>query len=118
MSLGTDQELFAFDFASMVLYAYSKGDTVRLGEVQRPQEMQQIYVQTKRSKTMHSQHLLKCAGDIFIFRNGKLLNREEMKEYGDWWESKSPRHRWGGSWRGLVESKKSSFIDVPHFELK
>jgi len=118
MSLGTDQELFAQDFANLILYAFGRGDTVRICEVQRPLEMQQIYVSTKRSKTMDSQHIKKCAGDLFILRDGKILNREEMKVYGDWWEALSPRHRWGGSWRGLIESKKSDFVDVPHFELK
>lgn len=118
MSLGTDQELFATDFANLILYAIGRGDTVRIGEVQRPLEMQQLYVSTGRSKTMDSQHIKKCAGDIFILRAGKLLDRQEMKIYGDWWEAHSPRHRWGGSWRGLIEAKKSSFVDVPHFELK
>lgn len=117
MSLGTRQETFAKDFAELILFAISEGDTVRLGEVQRPIEMQQLYVKTGRSKTMNSQHLKKCAGDIFILRDGKILDRKQMQKYGDWWEAKSTKHRWGGSWRGLIQSGKSSFVDVPHFEL-
>lgn len=117
MSLGTQQETFSKDFAELILYAISEGDTVRIGEVQRPIEMQQLYVKTGRSKTMNSQHIKKCAGDIFILRAGKVLGRADMQKYGDWWEAKSPKHRWGGSWRGLIQSGKSSFVDVPHFEL-
>jgi peptidoglycan L-alanyl-D-glutamate endopeptidase CwlK len=76
-------------------------------------EMQSVYVQTGRSKTMLSDHLKKCAGDVHFFKDGQLCYPEEL---GAYWEGLSPFNRWGGSWRGLIEAGRSNFKDAPHFE--
>lgn len=115
-TLGGKQELFAQHVALLIQQAYSLGFGIRLGEALRPIEMQELYVKTGRSKTMNSMHIKKLAIDLNLVLNGRLATREEIKPLGDWWESLDPKNRWGGSWRGLVESKKSSFIDSPHFE--
>lgn len=116
MSLGTEQEEFSRDVALLIQEAIRQGFGVRLGEVFRPIEMQQLYVQTGRSKTMNSQHLKKLAIDLNLIKDGKLCTRAQIEPLGDWWEALNPKNRWGGSWRGLVESKKSNFVDAPHFE--
>ena len=116
LTLGQHQETFARHLVMLLAKIWDTGDTVRIGEVQRPIEMQELYVKQGRSKTMDSQHIKKCAADLVILRNGIILTREETKVYGDYWESLTTANRWGGNWRGLVDSGKSSFIDVPHFE--
>lgn len=92
------------------------GYMVRIGEVFRPQEMQELYFRTGKSKTLKSQHTKKLAIDLNLFKNGQLCTATEIVPLGKWWEALDPLNRWGGSWRGLVESGKSTFIDSPHFE--
>lgn len=116
MSLGQQQEIFAHQVVELLQQAWSMGFEVRLGEVQRPLEMQQIYVNTGRSKTMDSQHIKKMAIDLVLLRDGVVCNRAQIKPLGDWWEARDAFNRWGGNWRGLVDSGKSSFVDAPHFE--
>ena len=116
MTLGQHQEAFASHVVELLIKAQALGYAVRLGEVQRPVEMQKLYVQQGRSKTMQSEHLNKCAIDLVLLRDGKVCTREQIKPLGDWWEALDPRNRWGGSWRGLVDQGKSSFVDAPHFE--
>ena len=119
MSAVAEQNAFLLDFVQLVLYATKLGYVVTAGELSRPIEMQQLYVKTGRSKTMDSQHLKRMAGDLNFFKDGKLVQtREELKPLGEFWEGLNPKNRWGGSWRGLVESGKSSFVDCPHFERK
>jgi len=90
---------------------------VTMGEVHRPPQMQKIYVSLGKSKVKISQHQKKLAGDLYIFLEGVLLeDRETLKPIGDFWESLDEHNRWGGSWRGMIESGKSSFVDTPHFE--
>lgn len=105
MSLGQEQQLFARDFVKLLSFAFEHGYEARIGELERPVEMQKIYVQTGRSKTMNSNHLRKCAGDIHFFKDGKLCYPPEI---GAFWESLSPKNSWGGNWK--------SFKDAPHFE--
>ena len=116
MSLGKEQELFTADVVLLLNKAKELGYQVRLGEVQRPLEMQQIYVNTGRSKTLNSMHIKKCAIDLILLRDGAVCTREQIKPLGDFWELLNMKNRWGGNWRGLVDSKKSSFVDAPHFE--
>jgi peptidoglycan L-alanyl-D-glutamate endopeptidase CwlK len=116
MTLGEHQEVFAVQFAALLRKAWDMGYSVRIGEVQRPIEMQELYVKTGRSKTMDSMHLKKCAADLVLLRDGKVCDRAQIKPLGDWWESLDPLNRWGGNWRGAVDSGKSNFVDAPHFE--
>lgn len=117
MGMIDKQAQFLLDACKLVEKATEMGYTVTAGEMWRPVEMQQLYVKTGRSKTMASKHLDRCAIDLNFFKDGKLQSREGIKPLGDWWESLSPQHRWGGNWRGLVDQGKSSFVDAPHFEL-
>lgn len=116
MTLGQSQELFCKQTVMLLTKAWELGYAVRLGEVQRPIEMQEIYVKSGRSKTMNSQHIKKLAIDLVLLRDGKVCTRAQIKPLGDWWESLDVQNRWGGNWRGLVDAGKSSFVDAPHFE--
>lgn len=116
MTLGQQQEAFASHVIELLIKAQALGYAVRLGEVQRPVEMQKLYVQQGRSKTMNSEHVNKCAIDLVLLRGGQICSREQIRPLGDWWEALDPRNRWGGNWRGLVDQGKSDFVDAPHFE--
>lgn len=116
MSLGQEQETFATQVVMLINQAWELGYAVRLGEVQRPIEMQQIYVKQGRSKTMDSQHIKKLAIDLVLLKDGKVCTHQEIAPLGKWWQELDAKNRWGGSWRGLVEAGKSSFVDAPHFE--
>lgn len=113
MSLVPEQAAFLRDVCKLIQYASDHGFVVTGGELERKTEMQQIYMQTGRSKTMDSMHLQRCAIDLNFFReqNGTLkltYDVAELAAVGAYWESLDARNRWGGNW--------NSFKDVPHFE--
>lgn len=105
MTLGQQQEAFARDVEALLMFAHSTGFGVRIGEAWRPPEMQRIYVETGRSKTMKSRHLDKLAIDLHFTRNGQLCYPEAI---GRFWEALSPENSAGMFWQ--------SFKDSPHFE--
>jgi peptidoglycan L-alanyl-D-glutamate endopeptidase CwlK len=109
MTLRQEQELFVQDTMLLLSYIFNSDRTCTFGEVARTVEQQKIYVQTGRSKTMLSNHLKRCAIDLNVFKDGKLLGSvADMKDIGDYWESLSKQNSWGGNW--------NSFKDIPHFE--
>jgi hypothetical protein len=116
LTLGQHQEIFSQHAAQLILKAADLGFGVRLGEALRTPEQQKLYFNSGASKTMNSQHLKKLAIDLNLIIDGRMATAKEIAPLGKWWESLDPLNRWGGSWRGLVESGQSSFIDSPHFE--
>lgn len=107
MTLGEHQEHFSEHLCALMTYALAKGYGIRMGEVLRTAEQQEIYVRTGRSKTMDSKHLKKCAGDLHFTKNGQLCYPEELGKY---WENLDPLNSAGMFWK--------SFKDCPHFERK
>ena len=105
MSLGRQQEAFSKDLAKLLIKAEELGYGVRIGEVYRTIEQQQIYIKTGRSKTMNSMHLKKCAADLHFTKGGVLMYPEELGRY---WESLDPLNKAGMFWK--------SFKDSPHFQ--
>ena len=109
MTLGEHQEKFMRDVSKLLNHLLQNGYQIRGGELQRTQEQQQIYVNQGKSKTNKSNHLLKCAIDLHIFKNGSWLqSKQELQSIGDYWESLDNQNRWGGNFK--------SFLDCPHFE--
>jgi len=109
MSLREEQSAFAKDVNSLLTYIHSAEWEVSFGEVLRTPEMQEIYVQTGKSKTKNSNHLLKCAIDLNFFFDGVIkTSKSDLQRFGDYWETLNPKNRWGGNWK--------SFQDCPHFE--
>lgn len=99
---------FLRDFCLLVQKAHELGFEVTAGELLRPVEMQKLYVQTGRSKTMKGLHLDKLAGDLNFFLGGKYITDvETLRPLGRYWESLHPLNSWGGMGR--------SFKDTPHF---
>jgi peptidoglycan L-alanyl-D-glutamate endopeptidase CwlK len=108
MSMVAEQSAFLLDVCKLIEHASSTGWVVTGGELHRTVEQQQIYVKSGRSKTMESNHLKRCAIDLNFFRDGRLIyDKDALAPIGDYWESLSPKNRWGGRWR---------FVDTPHFE--
>lgn len=105
MTLGQHQEAFAIDLACLIQKATELGYGVRIGEVFRTPEQQEVYVKTGRSKTYNSMHLKKCAADLHFTKNGQLVYPEEL---GRFWESLSKLNSAGMFWK--------TFKDAPHFE--
>jgi hypothetical protein len=96
MTLRQKQSLFATLFARLVLKAIELGYEVTLGELQRPQEMADIYAE-RGTGSAGSLHILKLAGDVNLFRDGRYLSSTEShRELGEWWEAQHELCRWGG----------------------
>ena len=109
MTLGQNQEKFTEDLAKLLNYLIDNGYAVRMGEVERTQLQQDLYVKQGKSKTSNSMHLKRCAADLHIFKNGEWLqSKQQLQGIGDYWESLDLSNRWGGNFK--------SFIDTPHFE--
>lgn len=110
MTLGQHQQAFAYDVMKLFSFIHENGLFIRIGEAQRTQEQQEIYMQRGLSKTMNSMHLQKCAIDLFIFDSSNRFIRDKasLSFVGAYWESLSDLNRWGGNFK--------SFTDTPHFE--
>lgn len=109
MTLGQNQEAFSRDFEKLLVYLHTNGYSVRIGEAERTQAQQEIYIRQGKSKTNNSMHLKRCAVDLHIFKSGQWLqSKTELQSIGDYWEALSKENRWGGNFK--------SFIDTPHFE--
>lgn len=111
------QATFLLNVGKLVLFATEKGFQVTAGEMWRPPEMQKIYVQTGRSKTMKSKHLDRLAVDLnFFINDAYIIDIDTLAVLGKYWESLHPKNRWGGNF-DKDWTKKDSFKDVPHFEM-
>jgi len=95
-----------------------KGITVTLGEVHRTAYQQRRYVETGKSKTHLSKHLLKLAIDLNLFINGKYITDPEKYRFlGELWEEI------GGAWGGRFGVREKDYSvkvgwDAGHFEYK
>jgi hypothetical protein len=96
MGLNEKQCFFLFKVANLISWCEAQGYVIVGGELDRKQEMQDIYIATGKSKKKYSNHQNKLAIDIFRIVDGRLATREEYRLMGECWESLSPRLRWGG----------------------
>lgn len=88
MDLGEKQELFARLYAHHITWLYIRGYAVRLGDVL-----------ARDGHREGSNHYIKLAGDINLFKDGKYLRKtEDHLESGEHWESLHELCRWGGNW--------------------
>ena len=104
-----EQHEFLKDVAKLIYFADQQGVILTGGELYRTKEQQQIYIDTKKSTTMHSKHLERLAIDFNFFIDGALTYaKKDIQVLGDYWEAISDKNRWGGNWE--------NFVDCPHFE--
>lgn len=99
MSLNEAQWKFSKDVALLVLYLYQQGYTVSYGEAKRPQEMQEIYLKSGKTKTRSSRHLISLAIDLNLFKDGKYLpDTKDYKLAAEFWVSLDPNNVAGYYW--------------------
>ena len=94
-TLGQRQEEFSEKLALLITHIYSKGYKIRMGDVL-----------AKDGHKPNSNHYIKLAADLNLFKDGKYLTRtEDHLQFGEYWESI------GGSWGGR-------FNDGNHYSLE
>ena len=98
MRLGEKQELFSQNLAHLILYAYSLGYKIRMGEVLRTKE-QAAANAASGVGISNSLHIQKLAADLNLFKDGRYLTKSSDHEpLGEFWEKLHPLNRWGGRW--------------------
>jgi hypothetical protein len=99
MRLSDHQAAFTLDLARIILWVHTNRPQyrMRLREVTRTPEMQQVYIDRGESWTYNSQHLKHLAADFVLDKNGVYLTESaDYKFIGEAWERLSPYNRWGG----------------------
>ena len=100
MKLGRKQELFTQALALLLQFASFRGFEIRMGQVERSKE------EAKRLGFERSNHTLRLAADLNLFREGKFLTHsEDHRMLGEFWEALSGDFDgervtfcWGGRW--------------------
>lgn len=88
MKLGKKQELFGRLYAEHLVWLTEQDYQYRLGDVF-----------AHDGHRDNSNHYLKLAGDINLFKDGQYLTTtEDHLESGLKWESRHELCRWGGNW--------------------
>lgn len=111
MSLLDAQIEFNMHIHSLKTYILSRGYRYKTTWALRDMELQKRMVATGASRTLNSMHLNNLAEDIIIIRlhdHSIVSDPAELKRFGDYWESLSPKNRWGGNFKG--------FYDGNHYE--
>lgn len=107
MRLGAKQELFARLYAEHIVWLYSEGYRVRYGDV----------LAHDRHRP-GSNHFIKLAGDINLFKDGKFLTKTmDHRESGEKWESRHELCRWGGNWDKDSHPGEPGEDDGNHYSL-
>lgn len=108
-TLLSQQFEFSRSLSKLLAFLHSRGYECSIGEVFRPQEMQNLYFKRGYTKVLYSRHQEKKAVDLAIFKNGvELTRKEEFKEIAEYWVSINPRNVAGYFWDW----------DLGHFEMK
>ncbi len=86
MRLGEKQELFAELYAEHLIWLHAAGYKTRLGDVF-----------AHDGHKDNSNHYLKLAGDINLFKDGDFITTTEGHRIsGEQWETRHELCRWGG----------------------
>jgi hypothetical protein len=100
---------FVIALCNLVIYGNTlPGYQVTIGEVERPKELQEIYVFRGSSWTMNSEHLNRRAADLHVYING--VHQDNAQAYIPLaliWESL------GGKWGVLKDGRQ---VDPYHFQ--
>ena len=96
--------------AKLILWVSEQPDMeVVVGEVDRPDIVQEYYLKEGKTKVKHSKHQDSLAVDLALFVKGVYqTTTEAYKPLGDYWKSLHPENVWGGDWK--------SFHDGNHFQ--
>lgn len=104
MRLGEKQELFSRLYSQHIVWLNAQGYEVRMGDV---------FAHDGHKE--NSNHYLKLAGDINLFKDGKFLTKtEEHRESGEKWKSRHPLCRWGGDFSKVTRKKDGNHYSLIH----
>lgn len=102
-SLVAKQAKFSTMVAMLILQAGEMGFDVTLGEAWRSPEQAKFQTMINAEKGIGiraSNHILRLAIDLNLFRNGKYLTDvEAYRPLGEWWEKQCRDCRWGGRFK-------------------
>jgi len=97
MNLGKRQELFASLLPALLDRAFRLGFDVRIGDCFRDPRAHGEMGEQGPYGNKNSNHKLKCAVDLNLFREGVYLTTtEDHRELGEWWDEQHELTRWGG----------------------
>ena len=112
MTLRKKQAAFAKDVGRLLIKAEELGYEVTFGEAERTAEQARANEAAGRgiSDSLHCERL---AVDLNLYdAEGYITGERALQRslpLGEWWESLSPDHRWGGRF--------TSYVDIWHFSV-
>jgi len=107
MRLGEKQELFARLFVEHCVWLLIRGYQIRFGDIW-----------AREGHRENSNHYIKLAGDLNLFKDGQYLTRtEDHLESGLMWESRHELCRWGGNWDKDTHPGEAGEDDGNHYSL-
>ena len=114
------REIFTQNITKLLIYCHLRGYGVTQGEGHRTKEQQAIHVKTGASKVKISQHQKRLGHDYHIWGavdGSKYISDKAWRKVGEYWESLSPKNRWGGRY-GVKPSDYNTEMgwDKWHFE--
>lgn len=100
MTLREQQSKFLWLVPRLINYAYEMGYEMTLGDGYRDPRVFGHVGSSKGYGARNSNHKLRLAIDLNLFRDGVYLSRtEDHVPLGNFWESLDPHCRWGGRYR-------------------
>lgn len=97
MTLGEKQRMFPPLVAKLIQFAYDSGYELTFGDALRDSRVFGQMGEKKGYGQASSNHKIKLAIDLNLFKNGKYLDKtEDHAPLGAYWESLNPACRWGG----------------------
>ena len=113
MELYNRQITFTKNAAALILFIYSKGYACTFGDAFRSSEQAALNAASGKG-IKNSLHCQRLAIDLNLFdSDGKYLTeKEDYKQFGDFWKSLSLHNRWGGDFVHLVDSNHFEMQDI------
>ncbi len=97
MTLGQKQELFMRLLPKLITFILSKGYEIRGGDLFRDPRVHGQHGEKVGYGRSRSNHKLKIAIDLNLFKDGKYLTETEDHRFaGEYWESLHELCSWGG----------------------
>lgn len=97
MTLGQKQRLFASLIPRLIDFALDNGYQVTFGDAYRDPRVHGNHGEKKSYSSADSNHKLRLALDLNLFKDGKyLMKTEDHRPLGEYWKSLHPLCEWGG----------------------
>jgi len=97
MTLGDKQKLFMHAVKNLIQHIHEQGYECTLGDGYRDPRVFGNKGESKGYGYKNSNHKIRLAIDLNLFKNGKYLTEtEDHRPIGEYWENLNPYARWGG----------------------